>query len=111
MIISELKKISDFQKIYSPDFFVWENETVPLPSISIVQRWWARSWYHRVLFTVRWEKISATRSLAIETINLIEAMETAEFKWQEVNGWLEDKLEKWYAETFFYMLFFEKDSD
>ena len=111
MIVSKLNEMSEFEKVYSPDFFVSESETLPLPSISVVQRWWSESWYHRVLFAIRWKSISETRPLAIKTIDVISNMENTELKWQEVNWWLEDKLEKWYAETFFYMLFYEKDSD
>lgn len=111
ILITELKTISGFQKVYSPDFFVSEWDTIPYPSIAIVQRWWSESWYHRVLFAIRWATISETRQLAIETIEQIEAMTINSLKWQKLNWWIEDKMEKWYTETFFYMLFYEEDSD
>jgi len=100
-----------FQKVYSPDFYVVEWETAPMPAVSVAERWWNESWYHRVLFVVRWANIWVTRPLAIQLITLMEAMPDKDLKRQKINWWIDDKLLKWWAETIFYMLFYEADSD
>ena len=115
-VITFLKNNTNLSEIwdryFSPDFRISKDTTTPNPKISIKERWGSETGYHRIQINIRADSISQTRDIAIKMIRELENnYMNNEIKWQEISWGITDEIDpNWNIETWFYFLFYEKDS-
>ncbi len=107
---ASLSEIGD--RYYSPDFKINKDEPAANPKVVVRERWWNKSWFYRLQIIVRADSLAQTRELWISIINELENNYMYDqLKWQELDWWITDDIDSdWNIETFFYIVFYDKDS-